>query len=400
MISFELSQDEQSLAGMAREFAETRLRPVLRECEAGRGVPEALGKEFFELGLATLALPEELGGVGLGPLSRAIVWEELAWGDLGAALAMPGPGLAAHALMVLADGAQRAEALEPFAGRDGFRRRGALALFEPGFGGPPEFRTVARRDGPDYVIDGKKAMVLNGGLADLVVVVATLDPEAGWDGLAAFLLPGDTPGLAWGPRRETTGLETATYADLVLDGCRVPAGAKLAGEGAEAFGRFLAELRIEAAAQAVGLARAAQEHAARYATQRKAFGQYIAEFQGVSFMVADSATEVDAARWLTWRAGWALGLEPGAGTGHPPAGELAAAAHAQALAAARFVTDRAVQVLGGHGYVDDHPVEKWMRDARAHAVLNAGGNPAWSDARLADAALGLTARPAPKGVPA
>lgn len=385
MIQFAPTDDERQLQELVREFGQRHLRPALREAEAARAAPAPVAGEYHELGMTSLGIPEHAGGLGLGLIAQVLVWEELAAGDLGLALALPGPGAALPFLATMATPAQQQRFLSPFAGPEGARRRAALALFEPsGEGGLDALATVARADGDGYVLNGVKAFVTPAP-AELYVVVARLEDLAGpapsgTPRLAAFAVPGDVPGIGVSAPVDKVGLETVPTAHVTLRDCRVNGDHLLAldaptrthlqwvpGGYSGALGRALDAVRILAAAQFVGLARAAQEYAAEYATQRKAFGQHIAQFQAIAFLAADMATEVHAARAMTWRAAWLWDTGGDART-------AAAQALVQAARAGMFCTDNGVQILGGHGYVDDHPAEKWMRDAKAHMVLNPGGS--------------------------
>lgn len=388
MIQFSPTDDERQLQELAREFAQRRMRPALRDAEAAGGAPAEVAREFHELGLAAIGIPEAAGGLGLGLVAQALVWEELAAGDLGLALALPGPGMALPFLATLATPDQQRMYLAPFAseggapGADGSPRRAALATagLVPDAEGPLGLPR-ARPTDQGYVLDGALPMVTPAP-ADLYLVPAALEGAAGPPPWAAFAIPGDAAGLSVSAPVAKVGLEAVPTAHLTLEECHVESRQLLGLDAPPgALQRALDAVRVLCAAQAVGLARAAAEYAARYAAGRKAFGQPIAQFQAIAFLAAEMAMEVEAARALTWRAAWLWDT-----------GKDAAVAAAQALMqasqAAMFCTDNAVQTLGGHGYVDDHPVEKWMRDAKAHMVLNPGGTNEGLSARVAASAIG------------
>ena len=367
-ISFELGEELQAVVEAVHAFAEGRLRPHLREFEAAGGLPAELEAECHELGLTTLALPEALGGNDLLDLRAAVLCsEELAWGDLGAAVAIPGPRTAAALVVELASQEQAARLLAPFTAPDGGSRRGAAALVEGPFGlDPTTIQTTARRDGDAWVLDGTKRYVQGAGQAELTLVLArdtgSSAPDP-WDRLGLFAVEGRPAGLSAGERHRMLGLGTARFADLTLAGVRVPAanrlGAGAPGEVGRALHRAVARKKLLDAARLVGCCRAASEYAFKYATERKAFGVYLHEHQGLAFMMADMATRTDGIRTLVWQAAWALDA------GQKDEGaRLAFQAFRQAADLAVLVTTDAVQVLGGHGYLHDHPVEKWMRDAR------------------------------------
>lgn len=376
-ISFEPGEDLEAIVEAVQGFAADRLRPRLRDFEAAGELPEDLRRECHDLGLTTLALPASLGGDDdLDVRAAALCAEELAWGDVGAAVAIPGPRSAGALVVDLADAAAAERLLAPFADEEeGWRRRGALALVEGPFGlAPDAVEATARPEGDAWVLDGRKRYVQAAGEADLTVVLArdvTSQAPDPWDRLGLFAVvsgEGAGPdGLAAGERCRTLGLNAARYADLELKGVRVPRGDRLdggePGQVRRALRRAIARKKVIDAARLVGCARAAAEYAFKYAGERKAFGVYLYEHQGLAFFMADMATHVDGLRTRVWKAAWTVDA------GRDAYG-LAQAAHRHAADLAVAVTSDAVQVLGGHGYVQDHPVEKWMRDARTLGLID------------------------------
>lgn len=388
MISFALGEELSLLQETARKFAAERLRPRLRELEAS-GPSEADRRAFHELGLGLVDLPEHVGGAGLGLAASVVVHEELAWGDPGAALALDGPGAAAHAVLELGDAEQQARLLAPFCAPDGWRRLGALAYSERWKLPTAGFTTVARLAGGDtYVVSGAKSFVVHGGSADLLVVFVTVDPDAGWSGAAALALEGADPARV-GERHELLGLGAVDVRELVFDETQVPARNRLTGAGelAPAARRAFARVALVNAARQVGVARAAYEYALAYTQDRSAFGKPIAHFQAVSFNLADLLMDLESARWLLWQA--ALGFDRERDAALP---DVARAAVHAAESAWR-IADDAVQLLGGAGYVQDHPVEKWLRDTKALALV--GPSAAHHRLVLASAELGLAFDQAP-----
>ena len=360
MISFGLEEDQQLIQETVRKFAADELRPRMRDLEKS-GIPDELRKRFFELGLGLIDVPEAYGGQGATLSTTAIVHEELSFGDPGAAVALGAPHLAAQAILLLGDEAQKTRLLGRFAASDGALRRGALAWSErkaPLDG----FSTVARRVDGGWALTGRKAFVVHGGHADLTVVFAQLEGTEGWDGIGAFVVEAANPGLRAGDRHALLGLEAVATSELVLEDCRVSDGNRLLGEGAfhARVELLFARAMLFNAARQVGLARAAYEQALEYTQERKAFGKPVAHFQSVAFTLADMAMDVDAARWMVWRA--ATELDKGSWTA-----TVAAAAHANE--AAWRVADNGVQLLGGAGYVKDYPVEKWLRDTKTLALF-------------------------------
>jgi acyl-CoA dehydrogenase len=388
-ISFDLGDDLRDIVEMVHRLAQDEVRPHLREFESAGRLPDELLRKVHELGLTTLALPAELGGPGLDLRASAVLQEEVAWGDVGVAIALSGPRSAGAAVAVLGDTDQKERLLRPFAAEDAFSRRGALAIVEGPFGlSPDSVATRAERSGDDYILTGEKRYVLNAAEAELTVVLArdaesrSADP---WANLAFFAVEGRPKGFSAGTRQRTLGLETARYAHLSFDHVRIPARNRLKGrgDGRRDVLEVVARKRVLDAARLVGCARAASEYAFKYATERKAFGKALYEHQGLAFLMADMATKVEACRWLVWKAAWCFD-KAGPGYAADAIHEAAVAFRHVADLGVEITTD-AVQVLGGHGYIQDHPVEKWMRDARCLGLVD--GLSVDDDATIADAIL-------------
>jgi alkylation response protein AidB-like acyl-CoA dehydrogenase len=381
MISFALTEEQELARETARKFAAEELRPRLRELEK-HGLPDALRRRFDGLGVSLVDVPHEAGGLGLGAVTACLIHEELAFGDPGAAVALWGPHLAAAALVELATPEQAQRLLAPFSAPGGGVLRGAVAWTETG-GGPVEgFATRARRDpapGGGWVLDGEKRFVINAAEAELTIVFAQVEDDRGWDGAGAFAVVGRA-GLHAGPRAAWLGLETVSAGALVLAGCAVPEENQLSADPAR-VGRFFARAALATAARQVGLARASYEAALAYTQDRHAFGKPVAHFQAVSFNLAEMAMDVDAARWMVWRA--AAELDAGA----PTAQASVAKAAVQANEAAWRVADDGVQLLGGAGFIQDFPLEKWLRDTKALAMI--GGTDELSRLTLAGLGVGL-----------
>jgi alkylation response protein AidB-like acyl-CoA dehydrogenase len=376
MISFALTDEQQLVVETARKLAVEELRPRARAFEKAGDVSEALRRKVHELGLAFVDVPEDAGGLGQGALTAALVHEELACGDPGAAVAAWSPGFAGAALVELATPEQRARLLAPFVAPGGALRRAAVAWSEPG--GPVEgFATRARRAGDGWILDGRKAFVIHAGVAELTVVFAQVDDRAGWEGAGAFAVEGPLPSAR---RAAWLGLETVIAGDLILDGVRVPDGNRLAFDVARAR-RFFARAQLATAARQVGLARAAYETALAYTQDRKAFGKSVAHFQAVSFNLAEMHMDVEAARWMVWKAAAALDA------GEPAALSAVAQAAITANEAAWRVADDAVQLHGGAGFIQDFPVEKWLRDTAALALV--GGTDQLAQLTVAGVGAGL-----------
>ena len=342
MISFGLEEDQQIIQETVRKFAAEELRPKMRAFEKS-GVPDGLKRKFDEMGLG-------LDDVALS--TAVLVHEELAFGDPGAAVALSAPYDGNRTLLALADDAQRAR----FAGK-------ATAVCYSERKAPVDgFATVARRVDGGWSLTGKKAFVVGGGDAELHLIFAQLEGTDGWDGIGAFVVERGNAGLRAGDKHALLGLEAVAAHEVILESCKVADGNRLLGGGelGKRIEHALARIMVINGARQVGLARAAYEFALEYTQERKAFGKPVAHFQSIAFTLADMAMDVDAARWMVWRA--ATELDKGAWTS-----TVAATAHANE--AAWRVADNGVQLLGGAGYVKDYPVEKWLRDTKALALF-------------------------------
>lgn len=363
MISFEPTEDDTLMQSSVADLAQKALRPKMREHEKAREISAEARAAAFELGLGLLGLPEAVGGAGLGLRTAVALEEEVAAGDPGAAFALAGPSAFGTCLVELGSTEQQATYLAPFAGAGGHTRFGAVAFGED----KPVveragFRTTATKKGETWILRGKKSYVRNAGRADVLVVFAQVDESAGWDGLAAFVVKKDQPGVRVGERETTLGLDVADVGSIVLEDVEVRDDARLLGgdDFASSLLRFFAKEALLVAARATGLSREAFEIAREYVDTRKAFGKPIGHFQAVAFTVADRAMDVEASRSLVQRAAAAWDA------GEPLAACLLHTGHAVsfALEAAMRNGDTAVQLHGGAGFMRDYPVEKLMRDAK------------------------------------
>lgn len=357
-ISFELTGDQRDLQALAHEFAERELRPIAAEWDERDAFPPDLLARAARLGLTSYKIPGEHGGGGVDHVTAALIAEELSWGCAALAATIGATMFPVRPLLAFGTEAQRARYLPMLASEDGCLA--AIAFTEPHAGSDLNaIRATARRDGHAYVLDGEKCYVTNGGIADLTVVFAKLDGA-----ITAFLLERGDPGVHAGRKERKVGLRASYTGSVVLEGARIPADRLLGEEG----GGFLVAMdffevsRPQVAAAAVGVARAALEYAAEYARGREAFGRPLIAKQGVSFKLAEVAMEIEAARLLVWRACSALDAGRDAGL-------LGSYAKAFAADTAMRATTEAVQVLGGAGIMRDHPVEKWMRDAKVFQIV-------------------------------
>jgi alkylation response protein AidB-like acyl-CoA dehydrogenase len=358
VIDFEPSDEQQLIVETVRQFAKDVVRPRARECGEARKLPDDVLARAHELGLVASALPAEHGGGGeRSAITGALILEELAWGDLAIALAILSPSLVALPLADYGTPEQRSAWL-PLYTAERFAP-GALALVEPSFRFDP-YRpaTTALRDGDGFVLDGEKCFVpWLAGEGALLVIASEVD------GPQAYLVPRDAAGLEATPERNM-GLDALPTVELRLRGVRVPTEARLGGAAGADVADLVGRGRVALAAAAVGTARAAFELARDYAKERHAFGAPIATKQAIAFKLAEMAIEIDALRLLVWEA--AFRLDAG-----EPALREAALVQQQAGRVALEITDGAVQVLGGHGYIREYLPEMHLRNARGFAAFEA-----------------------------
>jgi len=364
VVDFDLTEEQRLLQKTAREFAQREMRPVALEYDKKGEVPWDIIKKAHALGLDTAFIPEPYGGGGIGStLTHVIVMEELNWGCAGMATGLIGAGLAYLPIIHMGTEDQKKRFLTRFTGPEA--RLGALCLTEPDAGSDvANISTTAVKKGDEWVLNGVKRFITNGGIADLHVVFATIDKSLGYFGIRAFVVEHGTPGLKMGKVEDKMGVRASHTAEVILDECRIPVDNMLGSDQGSAFYGAMKTLEASrplVAAGAVGIARAAYEYALDYARKRKAFGSPIAKKQAIAFMLADMKAKIDAARLLVWRAAWML--DQGM-----PMNKEASIAKLLAADMAMEVTTDAVQILGGAGYMKDEPVEKWMRDAKIFQI--------------------------------
>lgn len=362
MISFDLSDEQKMVRATVAAFAAEQIRPAARAADESGSIPADLLAKCSELGLVRGCLPESVGGYGDDRIAvtGAIVAEELAYGDLSFALHALTPRLLAFPVIEMGSELQRSLFLPQLAA-DNFVAATA-AIMESAFDfDPGDMKTTAQRAFGEYVITGAKCYVPLAADSDIILVFAASSPGRGFAGVEGFLVPRDSPGLKISGREKNMGLKGLATFEVTFEQCHVAAENRL-GENGIDFPRLLSQTRVGMAAMAVGVARAAFEYARNYAKERKAFGSPIAMKQAIAFMLADMAIEVDAMRLLTWEAASRLDKRKDALKESYQARNYTATA---TLA----VADNAVQILGGHGYIREHPVEMWLRNARGFAVL-------------------------------
>jgi acyl-CoA dehydrogenase len=357
VIGFSLSEELLEIQARARRFAQEEILPIAAKYDRKGEVPPGIAEKAKAAGLMNVSMPKEYGGMGYGALENAIVAEELGAACTGISITLLVSSLALIPLLIAGTEKQKAEFLRPAA--EG-AKLAAFCLTERHAGSDAAaIKTTALPDGSDFILNGQKCFITNGGMAEVMTVFALTDPDRGPRGMSAIVVPGDTPGIRVTKVEDKMGQRASNTVELTFENVRVPQ-ANLLGKQGRGFAIALRVLdfgRSGVAALSVGVARAALEHAAGYAKERRQFGAPIATNQGISFMLADMAMKVDAARLLTWRAAWMADQ-----------GQKAAAQSAMAKCfasdTAMEVTTDAVQVFGGYGYMKDHPVEKLMRDAK------------------------------------
>ena len=360
-ISFALSDEQRALRALARDFAAKDIRPVAADYDERSQHPAEVIAKAHEVGLMNPHIPQEYGGPGLSAFEQILIGEELAWGCSGIATSIVANILGSLPVLLAGSEGQKREWLPPLLEEPLLC---SFALTEPGAGSDVSaIQTTAELRGGDYLLSGSKMFITNAGEAAWFVVFASTDREAGHRGLSAFVVPAESDGVVVEDHLDKLGQRATDTSALAFHEVRVPAANRLGeeGEGFKIAMRTLDLTRPGTAAGAVGVARAAFEHAIEYSKSRIQFGQPIAVNQGVNFLVADMAAEIEAARLLTWQAAWLIDQ-----------GERATlqSSYAKRVAAdtAMKVTTDAVQIFGGYGYMKEYPVEKLMRDAKLFQI--------------------------------
>jgi acyl-CoA dehydrogenase len=380
-LSLELNEDQLQLQKWVHDFAESVIRPAAHEWDEREETPWPIIEEAATIGLYSLEFVASAFADPTG-ITMPLVNEEMSWGDAGIALAIFGSTLGVAAIFANGTQEQILEWAPQCFGTPDHIKLAAFCVSEPDAGSDvSSLRTRATYDGTrdEWMLNGTKTWITNGGLADLHVVVASVDPGLRSRGQASFVVPPGTPGLTQGQKFKKMGIRASHTAEVILDNCRVPGSCLLGGK--ERLDERLARARegrpsnsqaamatFEATrpivgSQAVGIARAAYEYSLQYAKERKQFGRAIIENQAIAFKLADMKMHIDAARLLCWRAAWMgkTGKSFTAGEGSMSklfAGETAV-----------WVTEQAIQILGGYGYVRDCPVERWHRDAKIYTIF-------------------------------
>lgn len=358
MFDFEPTEEQQMLVDAVKRFASSDLRPKAHDADEEGQFPDRLIEKGWELGYVQASIPEDFGGFGERSLVTGVLAaEEMAWGDFSGALAVLAPGLFALPISIAGSPKQKEQYLPEIV--EGEWQPYSAALIEPAFDFDSQaLQTTAVKEGDAYILNGEKIYVPYADIAPMILVYASLEGQT-----QGFLVPGDASGLAVGERQKLMGINALPVFKVKLEGVHVPAENRLGGPDGHDFAPILDASRVALASMAVGISRAAFEYARDYAKDRDVFGVKVAQKQAIAFMLAEMATEVEAIRLLVWEAAWMLDQ------GKPDASKQAYLALTGATDMAMMVTDRAVQVLGGHGYIREHPVELWMRNGRGIATL-------------------------------
>ncbi|MEJ8764498.1 MULTISPECIES: acyl-CoA dehydrogenase [unclassified Oceanobacillus] len=357
-MNFQLTEEQEMLRKMVREFAMNEVEPTAAERDEEERFDREIFDKMAELGLTGIPWPEKYGGIGADFVSYCIAVEELS-----RVCASTGVTLSAHLSLaswpIYTYGTEEQKKTFLYLLATG-EALGAYALSEPGAGSDvAAMKTIAKKDGDDYILNGNKVWITNGGVADIYIVFAKTDPAANHKGISAFIVEKGTEGFTFGKKEKKLGIRSSPTTELIFENCRIPKE-NLLGEEGEGFKIAMTTLdggRNGIAAQAVGIAQGALDASINYAKEREQFGKPIAHNQGISFKLADMATEVEAARLLTYQAAW---LE----SNGKPYGKESAMSKLFAGDAAMRITVEAVQIFGGYGYTKDYPVERYMRDAK------------------------------------
>jgi len=361
MLNFDFSDEQKQLIEMTRKFVKDEIIPKAAHHDETGEYPTAISKKAWELGLMNSHVPVEYGGPGLGTLDGCLISEEIAYGCSGISTAIEANNLAAAPVIVAGNDEQKKQFLGMLTSQP---LKAAYCVTEPGAGSDVSgIRTQAKKVGGDYVIDGSKMWITNASVASWFFVLAYTDPAAKHKGMSGFVVPADLPGIKVGKKEMNMGQRASDTRGIVFEGVKVPEKYRLGKEG-DGFKIAMAAFdhtRPLVASAAVGVARRAMDEAVQYSLTRQTFGVPIAKHQAVSFMIADMAKDIEAARLLVHKAAWIIDK-----------GERNTkfAAYAKAFAAdmCMKVTTDAVQVFGGYGYSKEYPVEKLMRDAKIYQI--------------------------------
>jgi butyryl-CoA dehydrogenase len=353
-----LTEDQIALRDLVRQIADEKVRPVAAKYDREGTFPWDLVKVFAEAGLFSSVVPEEYGGMGLGVLELAIITEELSKACGGIALSVAASALGMFPILISGTDEQRKKYLPDLASG---KKLAAFCLTEPDAGSDAgSMKTRAIKKGDEYLLNGTKVFITNGGVAEVLTVIAVSDPERGTRGTSAFIVEKNFPGFKVGKEEDKMGIRASSTSEIIFEDCRVPEKNRLGreGEGFMVAMKTLDKSRPGVAAQALGIAQGAFDEAVKYAKTRVQFGHPIISLQAIQFMLADMATQIEAARALLYQAARNVDADC------KGMGQVSAMSKLMASDVAMKVTTDAVQIFGGYGYMRDYPVEKYMRDAK------------------------------------
>jgi len=359
MYSFDPTEEQQMLIDAVKKYAVNDLRVAARDAEESSELPKKLVSKGWELGLLQASVPEAYGGFGeRSAVTGVLAVEEMAFGDLAGTLAVMTPSLFATPIMLAGTEEQKQEYLPKIIESDWAPYTAGLIEYAFDFD-PVELKTTATLNGGEYVLNGEKAFVPFANEAEKILVYANLDGQT-----QGFIVPKDAAGLTVVDEREKLmSLNALPMYRVKMENVKIPAVNRLGGASGMDFGSILAAMHVATASAAIGVANAAFEYSKDYAKERDVFGVKVAQKQAIAFMLAEMRTEIEAIRLLTWEAAWKLDQN------NEDAVTEAYLAYTGAVDMAMMVTDRAVQILGGHGYIREHPVEMWMRNGRGFATF-------------------------------
>lgn len=363
-MNFDLNEEQELFRELVHDFVAKELKPRARETDEKAEFNWPAVRKMGPLGLLGLEVPEKYGGAAVDAISSAIAIEELGWGCGSTALAISAHnGLALGPIVKFGTEEQKARWLPPLATGQG--KLACLGLTEPGAGSDLQngVRTAAVKEGDSWIVDGNKMWLTNASIADVIVLLVRTDPAGGSHSLSQIIVPTDTPGISIGPAEKKMGLKGSPTHAVSFEEVQVPLGNLLGQEG-RGLHQTLATLdtgRIGIGALAIGLAQAAYEEAIKYAQERQTFGKPIAQYQAIQWMLADAATEIQAARWMVYWAAWLK--EKGS-----PYTKAAAMAKLFATEVSEKVCRNAIQIHGGYGYSSEYPVERIYRDTRLMTI--------------------------------
>ncbi len=379
--SLDLNEDQLQIQKWVHDFAESVMRPAAHEWDEREETPWPIIEEAAKVGLYSFEFIANAFADPAG-LLMPVINEELAWGDAGIALALLGSTLAVAGIFANGTPEQLVEWAPQCYGSPDKVQLGAFCVSEADAGSDVSSlrtRAVYEESTDTWVLNGTKTWITNGGIADVHVVVAAVDPQLGARGQASFVVPPGTPGLSAGQKFKKMGIRASHTGEVILDDCRIPGSCLLGGKekldeklararegkrsSSQAALATFEATRPSVGAQALGIARAAYEYALEYAKERRAFGRPIVENQGIAFKLADMKTRVDASRLLVWRASWMGATKRHFGSGEGSMSKLYAGETAV------WVTEQAIQIMGGYGYVREHPVERWHRDSKIYTIF-------------------------------